>query len=281
MREHPACPEIFVPDADKYPAMRATHLGIGAHQDDLEFMAFHGIKECHGREDLCFGGVICTNGVGSSRVGTYAALSEQDLQACREMEQRKAAQLGGYSFVAQLRYPSAEISSPIHSPLVDDLVGIVSKCQPQIIYTHNPADKHQTHIRVLVAVMAALHKIPAESRPEKLYGCEMWRGLDWMPDDRKAVHDVSGQTELANGLNGLFASQISGGKRYDLAVMGRRRANATFFNAHYTDQMKEAIYAMDLSSLIGSPPSELVRFTADHIDHFRDDTLSLLSQSLT
>ena len=26
---------------------RTTHLGIGAHQDDLEFMAYHGIVTCY------------------------------------------------------------------------------------------------------------------------------------------------------------------------------------------------------------------------------------------
>ncbi len=43
MREHSACPEIFIPQFETDTGMRATHLGIGAHQDDLEFMAFHGI----------------------------------------------------------------------------------------------------------------------------------------------------------------------------------------------------------------------------------------------
>jgi hypothetical protein len=164
---------------------------------------------------------------------------------------------------------------------VNDLIGIISKCKPDVIYTHNPADKHPTHIRVLVAVMEALHRIPSEIRPKTLYGCEMWRGLDWMADDTKCVHDVSGFEDLANGLNRIFETQISGGKRYDLAVMGRRRANATFFDSHSTDEMTEAIYAMDLSALIGQPPSELARFTAAHIARFRDDVLSLLNQTLT
>jgi LmbE family N-acetylglucosaminyl deacetylase len=49
---------------------RITHLGIGAHQDDLEFMAFHGILACFRmRDDRWFGGVTCTNGAGSSRTG--------------------------------------------------------------------------------------------------------------------------------------------------------------------------------------------------------------------
>ena len=46
---------------------RVTHLGIGAHQDDLEFMAFHGILQCFHSETDWFGGVTCTNGSGSAR----------------------------------------------------------------------------------------------------------------------------------------------------------------------------------------------------------------------
>ena len=48
MNLHRATADLFIPD-DSSPEealRRITHLGIGAHQDDLEFMAFHGILEC-------------------------------------------------------------------------------------------------------------------------------------------------------------------------------------------------------------------------------------------
>lgn len=40
---------IFVPDAKRIgdACQRITHLGIGAHRDDLEFMALHGILTCY------------------------------------------------------------------------------------------------------------------------------------------------------------------------------------------------------------------------------------------
>ena len=64
--------EVFIPDGkpQKDAFRRITHLGIGAHQDDLEFMAFHGILTCFARDDKWFGGVTCTNGAGSSRTGS-------------------------------------------------------------------------------------------------------------------------------------------------------------------------------------------------------------------
>ena len=85
--------EIFVPD--RQPAgkafQRITHLGIGAHQDDLEFMAFHGILECFGTDKKWFGGVTCTNGAGSSRAGKYAGFSDARLMDVRRQEQNAAA----------------------------------------------------------------------------------------------------------------------------------------------------------------------------------------------
>ena len=66
--------DVFVPDGTPMPEAlrRATHVCVGAHQDDQEFMAFHGIAECFGRKDQGFAGVVVTNGGGSSRTGIYA-----------------------------------------------------------------------------------------------------------------------------------------------------------------------------------------------------------------
>jgi hypothetical protein len=66
--------DLFIPDGTGLPdaLARTTHLGIGAHQDDLEFMAYQGILECFRNQKKWFSGVVCTNGAGSSRTGPYA-----------------------------------------------------------------------------------------------------------------------------------------------------------------------------------------------------------------
>ena len=78
MKFHLPTADIFIPDglpvADALA--RVTHLGIGAHQDDLEFMAFHGIRECFHSDTEWFGGVTCTNGSGSARTGSYADFTD-------------------------------------------------------------------------------------------------------------------------------------------------------------------------------------------------------------
>ncbi len=175
-----AVADVFVPEGGGVE--RTTHLGIGAHQDDLEFMAFSGIVECFRSESEGFGGVICTDGRGSSAAGPYAGIDPVELGRIRVREQRQAAEVGRFSFVAQLGYPSRAINPPMGSGLVEDLATVVRAAAPRVIYTHNPADKHATHINVLVAVLEALREVPVECRPERLLGCEMWRSLDWLAE---------------------------------------------------------------------------------------------------
>lgn len=275
--------DLFIPDglAEDAAIARTTHLGIGAHQDDLEFMAFHGIAECFYSTEKWFGGITCTDGAGSSHSGPYAGVSPSELSVIRMQEQRTAALAGRYSFVSQLGYPSKEISRPVGSSLVSDLVSLFGRMKPSVIYTHNPADKHETHLRVLVAVLEALREVPPAHRPAKLLGCEMWRSLDWMQDGDKVVQDLGGHGHLAAALNGLFDSQIAGGKRYDLAVAGRRQANATLLDSHSGDALTEAAFVMDLSPLIGAASSDLIDFTLGHIDRFRDDIRTKLERTLT
>ena len=56
--------QIFVPDQLPLGVglPRTTHLGIGAHHDDLEIMAAHGILECFASAERWFTGVVVTDG---------------------------------------------------------------------------------------------------------------------------------------------------------------------------------------------------------------------------
>lgn len=273
---------LLVPDGAAMPGAlnRVTHLGIGAHQDDLEFMALHGIAACFHAQDRWFGGVTCTNGAGSSRSGAYAAFTDEEMQAVRREEQNLAARVGRFGFMAQLDHPSGNVKSSTDQTLVGDLTAILRECRPEIVYTHQPADKHETHIGVMAAVVAAIRSLPMESRPRALHGCEVWRNLDWMNDDEKVVHDLTGSDVLASALAGIFDSQIAGGKRYDLAVAGRRRANATFFNSHATDQAESLAFAMDLTPLIKDDSLDLLDFTMDCVARFADNVRTVLAKRL-
>lgn len=255
-----------------------THLGIGAHQDDLEFMAFHGILSCFAREDLWFGGVTCTDGAGSSRTGHYAGFCDAEMMKTRRQEQNAAAVIGGYATMVQLDYPSTQVRNPDDASLKNDLKAILLASHPEVVYTHNPADKHDTHIGVLMAALQAMRELPEEARPRKVIGCEVWRNLDWLPDEAKFLMNVSGRDNLAAALNGVFDSQIGGGKRYDLATLGRRAANATFFDSHTTDAATQLIFGMDLTPLVTDGTLDIVGFVCDHISAFQEDVKTKISR---
>jgi LmbE family N-acetylglucosaminyl deacetylase len=255
-----AAAEIFVPDGLPQDAAlaRITHLGIGAHADDLEFMAFHGIVACHGSATFC--GVTCTNGADSPRAGDYANCTDAEMRDIRHREQNAAAQIGRYGAMIQLDHSSAAVKNPHLSMLHDDLINVLRATKPRVVYTHNLADKHDTHVAVAVAVIRAMRAMPPDERPETIHGCEVWRDLDWLPDAEKIVHDLGGHDALATALNRAFASQIAGGKRYDLGVMGRRCANATFFQPHAVDHTDSIAFAMDLTPLVHSDSLDITEF---------------------
>jgi len=282
MKLHNSTASIFISDGKPVNAAlsRVTHLGIGAHQDDLEFMAFHGILACFARDDQWFGGVTCTDGAGSSRNGPYASFTNEQMMAIRRREQDTAASVGHYGAMIQLDYPSSSVKGPDKQNLQEDLLEILAATRPGFVYTHNLADKHDTHLGVTIAALQAMRQLPRDQRPTQVIGCEVWRNLDWLPDADKVLMDVSGRDNLAAALDGIFDSQIAGGKRYDLATLGRRAANATFFDSHSTDAATQLIFGIDLTPLVSDETKDIVGYACDLIDQFNADVRQKLGKQL-
>jgi hypothetical protein len=242
-------------------------------------MAVHGILECFRKPDAWFGGITCTDGAGSARSGPYAAFSDEQMKTVRLQEQHKAAAIGEYAFMAQLGLPSSDCKDrERRASLVDTLASLIAEARPEVIYTHNPVDKHATHVGVTIAVVDAIRRIPEEARPRRLLGCEVWRDLDWLPDSRKVALDVSAHPNLVASLNGVFDSQITGGKRYDRAVLGRRQANATFLESHAVDTAAEVTFALDMGELIQEDDPNLKDFVAKLIGAFHREAESLITR---
>ena len=241
-------------------------------------MAYHGILHCHASRSDWFGGIVCTDGGGSARTGRYADFTSEQMRETRRTEQEAAAALGRYGALIQLMYPSEAVKQSGDERLTNDLLAILEVARPRVVYAHNPADKHETHVAVFCATIAALRRLPSDLRPEKIYGCEVWRDLDWMIDAEKMPLDVGGNDSLATQLNTAFESQIVGGKRYDLAVMGRRRANATFFKSHATDRAEMLSFAMDLTPLVADPGLDVEKYVAAAIDRFRNDVTEKIAR---
>lgn len=279
MQFHNSGADVFIPDGAEPEAAlaRTTHLCIAAHQDDIEIMAYHGIAECFGRRDRGFTGVVVTNGAGSSRSGIYGGYTDEEMQKVRLVEQRKAAYVGEYACQVQLGYSSAQVKNPREAAVVDDLTKLLRLARPEIVYLHNFADKHDTHVAVALRSIAALRAVRDEGRPKKVYGCEVWRDLDWLPDSDKQALPVSARSNVAAALVGVFDSQVTGGKRYDLATAGRRLAHATYYASHATDEENALTFAMDLTPLVDDPKLPVTKYVLGFIDRFRADVEKRLS----
>jgi LmbE family N-acetylglucosaminyl deacetylase len=265
--------EIYGPDGKPLAEAlaRTTHLAVSAHQDDLEIMAVDGVLRCFRQDDRWLTGVVVTNGAGSPRDDLYRDYTDEAMRKVRQHEQKKAAFVGEYAAQFLLDYPSSAIKSPADTRPLTDLVAILEATKPEVVYTHNLADKHPTHVAVAMRVIEAARRVSKEARPTRVYGCEVWRNLDWMRDEDKVVFDCSAHESLQAALLGVFDSQICGGKRYDLATQGRRRANATYFESHGVDQAQSLAYAMDLTPLVADPKRDIVGYVLEQIDRFQED----------
>ncbi len=259
---------------------RTTHMCIAAHHDDLEIMAYEGIAKAFHNNEYWFYGVIVTDGSGSARTGLYKDYSNEMMIEVRKKEQIKAAIIGEYGALTMLEHTSTQTKDPLDDNIVQDFQNLIKAAKPNIVYTHNLADKHDTHIGVATKVIQAIRNLPKHERPKKLIGCEVWRNLDWLDDDQKIVMDVSHYPNLAASLVEVFDSQISGGKRYDLATLGRRLSNATFYNSHQIDNSNALSYGMDLTPLIEQDHLDIVEYVTSYIDHFKDDVKNKI-QSMT
>jgi len=270
--------EIYIPDgSDPTQALaRTTHLSIAAHQDDIEIMAVEGILQGFENPDVHFTGCVVTDGHGSPRAGKFADVSDDEMAQIRVEEQKEAARIGKYSAQVFLGYPSAEVKKAGNQALKEDLKTLIRQTQPEVLYTHNLADKHNTHVGVLLRLLEALRELEPEVLPKKLIGCEVWRNLDWMSDEKKVIMDASEQRELQAQLVDVFVSQVQGGKNYTDAILGRRAANATFFASHATDNATGLNFGMDMTPLLKDKDLDPIEFVKTFLEEFQQSVLGVI-----
>lgn len=271
---------LYIPDGEeeKRALERTTHLCIAAHEDDIEFMAYAPIAECFGKNDQWFCGVVVTDGAGSPRNGLYANYTDEQMKEIRIEEQKKAAHLGEYGAQYLLDYPSRQVKDRNDKEIVAELVKILRATKPKYVYIHNLADKHETHVATALKAIQSLRQLNADEQPEKVYGCEVWRNLDWLNDDEKIYLDCSAHPNLSRALSSVFDSQIIGGKRYDLAAEGRRLSNATFSESHACDIYTLLNYAMDLTLLIKDKSFDIGEYVVGYIKRFEKNVRDMIGK---
>ena len=271
--------EVYIPDgSDPADALaRTTYLCIAAHQDDIEIMTVEGILRAYENPELHFTGCVVTDGHGSPRAGKFANVSDDEMALIRVEEQREAARIGKYSAQVFLGYPSSEVKKGGNQALKEDLKNLIRQTRPEVLYTHNLADKHATHVGVLMRVLEALRELEPEELPAKLIGCEVWRNLDWLSDEKKVVMDTSENKELQAQLVDVFVSQVQGGKNYTDAILGRRAANATFYASHATDKATGLSFGMDMTLLMMDKDLDPSEFVKGFLQDFQENVAGLIS----
>ena len=246
--------DVYIPDSEEVckALKRITHLAIGAHQDDIEMMAADGITACFHQEQSWFGGITLTDGAGSCRGDIYIPYSEAKMCSIRRKEQEMVAMVGGYSAQIFMNCKSQEIKTPGQGDIVAKLMKIISYVKPEVIYCHSFLDRHLTHAAAAVRVMEAVQRLPAAVRPNRLYGCEVWGSLEWLPEKYRVDLPVDRHTNIIAALNQLYDSQLSFGKNFYQAAKGRRIANAVF---DMNGDREQLAYAINLSTLINGDSS--------------------------
>ena len=275
--------EVYVPETGELVSDAAaeqellasiTHLGIAAHPDDLEIMAIDGILKGYAGGGSVFGGVVLTDGRGAPRAGKFAAWSDDQLAALRKEEQKAAAQIGRYGALVFMNYASQDIRQ--RNAVVQSLASLLIMARARWVYTHSLLDSHPTHTAAAWRVIQALRGLPAAMLPERVFGCEVWRGLEWLPERFRIAFDCSERLELQRELLKVFGTQVESGKRYDRAIPGRRAANATMDEPNAVDNARAVAYAMDLNPLVRDKTLSPRVYLREILTEFEQTALSSL-----
>lgn len=246
-------------------------LCICAHQDDCEIMAIDGILKGYRSKKYSFALVETTDGGGSARTGKFKDYTDEQMKAVRVKEQEAASEIGRYNSLYALNYSSKEVKDRKNQQIVDEYINIIKELKPQVIYTHSILDKHPTHVGVVLKVIQALRLLPKEEQPKLFYGCEVWRGLDWISDDKKIGFDVSRNERLQKKILDVFESQIAGGKAYTKASIGRRYQNATYYQSHSVDSYKMVSYVIDMKPLLKNPVLSIKEFALSFVEDLKNE----------
>ena len=250
---------------------KVKYLCICAHQDDCEIMAVDGILKGYYSKKYSFALVVTSDGAGSARTGAFKDYTDEMMKKVRIEEQKEASEIGRYNSLYLLNYTSQEIKNKKNDSIVNEYIKIIRELKPEVVYTHSVLDKHPTHVGVALKVIEAVRNLPKEEQPKLFYGCEVWRGLDWISDEDKIGFNISRNEKLQKKLLNVFKSQIEGGKEYTKASIGRRYQNATYYQSHSVDTFKMISLAVDYRPLLKNKNLTIKEFALSYVDKLKEE----------
>ncbi len=225
-------------------------LAISAHPDDTEIMAMDGILKAYGSKKYAFYACVVANGTNCVKMGKYTDWTDKEMIEARAQEQLRASQIGEYADLYQLKRTEADIENG--EIVLKDIQKILAEVQPDVVYTHNVFDKNPIHQRLAQIVIDAIMLMEEDARPRLVYGCELHRALNWLPDRYKVTFDLSDNKELQNRLIGVYDTRAEQSRNYVKAVLGRKMANATFITGDATSDDEERLiwYGINLTPVV-------------------------------
>lgn len=225
-------------------------LAISAHQDDIEIMAMDGILKAFGSKKYAFYACVVGDGANCYKAGKYSDISDKEMVEQRSQEQTRAGQIGEYDGLYLLKH-SRDYLFKNRELVVKELAKLISDINPDIVYTHNIFDRSETHRLITSMVVDAIMTMPEETRPRLLYGCEIFRSLDWLPERYKVTFDISDNRDLQLRLVGVYDTRAEQSKNYTKAIMGRKMANAAFAACKEIDDEEKLLwYGINLTPVI-------------------------------
>ena len=232
--------------------METTNLlAIGAHHDDIEVMAMDGILKAYGSKKYSFYACVLSDGAHFSKMGKYSDISDKEMIETRNQEQIRASQIGEYANLVFLKHTREDIENNEKDVVIKNIQKVILEVQPDVVYTHNIFDKGDIHTLTAIRVIEAILGLEEDKRPRLLYGCEIFRSLDWLPDKYKVVFDLSENKELQSRLIGVYDTRMEQSRNYNKAVVGRKLAHATFGNSNSSiDEEKLIWYGINLTPVI-------------------------------
>ena len=133
-------------------------LGVFAHPDD-ETSGCAGTFRRYAAEGVRVTVVTATRGEEGTLGTDGQSIPREELGKVREREQREVARLLGVREVVYLDYVDKQVKDAPHQQLVDRVLGVMDRVQPDIAITFGPLgiSRHDDHIAVSRAASEAFH----------------------------------------------------------------------------------------------------------------------------
>ena len=258
---------------------KCDSIHIGAHQDDAEI----GGGIFHPDVDLSLAAVVVvTDGAGVPVPDDLKdTIKPEQIPGVRCDEQLLAGEICGCRAVACLNLPSklAKVYDP-DGPAAVTIRKMLQVKPFKLVATHNPFDRHATHVGVGVHVINELRKLAPDKLPTRAIGIEVWGSLDTFPASGLQIVPIQASIELQ--LAAISAFQIANkGKNYPWAAVGRRLQNVTMAESHSVDPAGAvtACHFWDLLPMVQSSDSPYAHASRTMLQ-IRDATLNALAKAL-